>query len=402
MNFGRKADWRQFHDVPRYIYRNDPHHIPPLETDIESIFSEKSAAFLKGPSRIWLLERPDGQAVGRITAFIDTERNQQLDLPAGGIGFFECINQAEAARLLLSTAEEWLREQEVLVVDGPINFGERDRFWGLLRRGWYPPVYQEYYHPAYYRTFFENNGYEEYEQVLTMRGQLSGFRMERMHKLAERIIRNNGFHCERVTRRNLRKSAAWFAQVYNAAFHERPYFKPLSFENVYPAFREMFPIFDTYLTCIAFDGDKPIGIVALLPDLNKYFRGLDGRLPWYQIPRLLYRVHTFRETGCKGIAFGVDTEYQRRGVFPLMVDYMYFVNNEHNRRRYEYVDLSTIRGWNALMVKSCQSMGTEPHREHMAYRKALVDDVTWTPLAQTDVSHVEMGPVPEDRIYPTS
>lgn len=402
MDIGSRADWRRFHNVERYIYRNDPLHIQPIETDIESIFSEKNAAFRNGPSRIWLLERPDGQPVGRISAFVDTERNRQQELPAGGIGFFECVNDPVIAKRLLETAETWLRQQDILAVDGPINFGERDRFWGLLRRGWYPPVYQENYHPPYYRAFFENNGYQEYEQILTLRGDIGHFNVDRLHRIAERVVRNYGFHCISVTRRNMKKSAAWFAQVYNAAFHERPYFKPLTAKDVYPAFRQMFPVFDPLLTCIAFDGERPVGMVAILPDLNKYFRRLNGRLRWHYIPWLLYRIHTYQESGCKGIAFGVDSEYQRLGVFPFMVDYLYYAKNEHNRRHHKYVDLSTIRGWNERMVKSCRSMGTEPHREHMAYRKALADNVEWTTLTQTDVSHVEMGEVPDDNIYPTA
>lgn len=397
----KPADWRAFHAVLSYIYRKDPLQVFPMESDIESIFSNKNAAFQRGHSRLWVLERADGQPIGRVAAFVEVDRNEQQELPNGGIGFFECINDQTAANQLLEVAENWLREQDMPVVDGPINFGERDRFWGLLQRGWYPPVFQENYHPPYYRAFFESRGYVAHEQVLTMRGDIEPFRIDRMKPLADRVTAKYGFRSTIIKRNNLRKGAEWFAEVYNTAFHERPYFKPLAVEQVHAAFKEMKPVYDPYLTCVTFHEDRPVGFVALIPDLNKYFRGLKGKLPWYKLPRFLYRLRTFQESGCKGIAFGVNTEYQRLGVFPVMIDFMYHSGNKHNIRKHHYVDLSTIRGWNKVMVKSCTSMGTTPHRVHMAYRKALIDDVQWEPLSQTDVSEVAMGDVPDLSIYPT-
>jgi hypothetical protein len=36
------AGWRDFHQVPHYIYQRDPHWIAPLESDIEKVFSPDS------------------------------------------------------------------------------------------------------------------------------------------------------------------------------------------------------------------------------------------------------------------------------------------------------------------------------------------------------------------------
>ncbi len=397
-----QTDWRRFHRVPHYIYRNDPHWIAPLEGDIEGIFSDKNKAFRNGACRLWVLENDAGRPLGRIAAFVDKARNMEQPFPTGGIGFFESVNDKAVADKLLGLAEDWLRGEGVHAIDGPINFGERDKFWGLLVRGWYRPIYQENYHAPYYRAFFEDRGFLENEQCLTLRGVIREYAVDRLRMLAGRVRDRYGYHCRQVSRNNFRQGAVWFVEVYNQAFRHWSYFKPLTVEEVYPIFKQMRPIFDPNLTAIAFDGERPIGIAALIPDLNDYLDGFDGRLSWWKLPRLLWRLKFQKRLGVKGIAFGIDQDYQRKGVFPLLIEYMYSVNDEYNPRTYEYVDLATIRGYNDIMVETCRQIGNEPHRVHMAYRKPLVEGLDWTPFKQLDVAHVSLGEVPDIGMYPVS
>lgn len=397
----RKADWRRFHAVSHYIFRNDPHWIAPLEADIESIFSEKNYAFQHGRSQLWVLNNGT-RDIGRIAVFIDEARNAQQEYRTGGIGFFDCINDRAAAFHLLDAAEAYLRSHEVVAIDGPINFGERDKFWGLLTRGWYAPVYQENYHAPYYQGFFEEKGFLPNEQCLTLNGRIRGVPVERVHQLAERVRDRYGLVCRQITRKNLRQGADWFAEAYNGAFQQVPYFKPLTGEQIYPIFKAMKPILDPHLTCVVFDGEKPVGLCGLIPDLNEFFRGMKGKVRWYQLPLLLYRLRFQKRHSVKGIAFGVHVDYHRKGVFPLMIDYMYHVGNEHNGRVYEVVDLATIRGHNDMMVETCRSMNVAIKRVHIAYRKMLNPDLPWEPFKQLDVSDISLGEVPPEAIYPTA
>ena len=396
----KRSDWRRFHRVTDHIYARDPHWISPLHQDIEDIFSDKNAAAATGHYRLWILENDGGKPIGRIAAFADTRRWAENAFPTGGVGFFESPNNPEAARLLLQTAEDYLRKLGVAAIDGLINFGERDKFWGLLTHGWYPPVYQESYHPPYYRRFFEDFGFRDNEQCLTMRGDIKDFYSERLQKLSDMIKARHGYHCVRIERNNLEQGAEWFATAYNQAFKHWPYFKPLTGAEILPTFKAMKPIMDPHLTCITFDGDRPIGLGALIPDLNRYFKGLNGKLRWYQIPWFLYRLKYRPEPGCKGIAFGIDAEYQRKGVFPVMIEFMFKTGNEHNSRVYGHVDLATIRGHNDIMVETCYTMGVSIHRVHQAYRKAIQPGLEWEPFKQLDVSEVDMGEVPDESIYP--
>src|SRR3954470_393082 len=134
---------RDFISVNALINKGEPNYIRPLDKDIENVFNpKKNKTFRFGEVKRWLLRGQDGEWIGRIAAFTNKKyRNKGDDVPVGGIGFFDCINDQEAANTLFDNAKEWLKGQGMEAMDGPINFGERDRWWGLVVEGFQPPLY---------------------------------------------------------------------------------------------------------------------------------------------------------------------------------------------------------------------------------------------------------------------
>ena len=51
--------------------------------------------------------------------------------------------------MLLDVARHWLGQRGMEAMDGPINFGERDKWWGLLTEGFYEPLYGMFNLPYY-------------------------------------------------------------------------------------------------------------------------------------------------------------------------------------------------------------------------------------------------------------
>ena len=76
----------------------------------------------------------NNETIGRIAAFYSS-KNDKEKLRVGGCGFFECIDDEEAAKMLFDTAKNWLEKNGYNSMDGPINFGERDKWWGCLVEG---------------------------------------------------------------------------------------------------------------------------------------------------------------------------------------------------------------------------------------------------------------------------
>jgi hypothetical protein len=160
------ADEAVFLAVPRVIHAGDPARVELPDEMLRFVFDPRcNGYFDRGEAARWILEDAHGAPLGRVAAFY-----RQRDTPdaLGGVGFFECVDDERAAATLFEAAESWLAARGLAGADGPVNFGERDRMWGLLVRGHeQAPVYLDNHHPAYYERLFAAAGYRPLMESLS-------------------------------------------------------------------------------------------------------------------------------------------------------------------------------------------------------------------------------------------
>ncbi len=311
---------KQFLKVPLEIYKHDKNWIRPLDKDVEDVFDpKKNKAFRNGKVQRWILKDGD-KLIGRIAAFTNSKyRNKGDDVPVGGMGFFECINDQAAADLLLDNARHWLLSEGMEAMDGPINFGERDRWWGLVVEGFYEPLYCMNYNLPYYKNLLEDYGFKPfYHQVC-----LSMFPKEPYNpKLWQRhaaMAKNPDLHSERLKKNDLEKYAADFATVYNAAWAGHGGLKQLSKEQVLIMFKKMKPVMDENILWFVYDKNKPVGIFVNLPDLNQWFKYLDGKFGFIQKLKFLW-LKTFKKNKrFVGLVFGISPEWHGKGMDAFLI-----------------------------------------------------------------------------------
>ena len=130
------GDRKAFLDLPRVLYKDDPNWVCMLDPELEAIFDPLvNRVFSRGEAIRWILKDDSGNIIGRLAAFYDTQRSIVYRQKTGGIGFFEVIEDREAAFALFDTGRNWLTSKGMEAIDGPINFGENDSNWGLLVDG---------------------------------------------------------------------------------------------------------------------------------------------------------------------------------------------------------------------------------------------------------------------------
>src|SRR5690606_24593178 len=215
-----KKEREAFINLPVALYKDDPNWIRPLDKDIEKVFDpSQNNYFRHGECTRWILQNEKQETVGRVAAFIDNKTSHTFDQPTGGMGFFECINDEEAAFMLFDTCKQWLAQRGMEAMDGPINFGDRLNWWGLLVDGFYEPNYCMPYNFKYYQPLFEGYGFKTYFQQYTYYRKLKeGFLDERLVKVAERTFKNPDFHFEHFKKSNVEKYTEDFRTVYNKAW----------------------------------------------------------------------------------------------------------------------------------------------------------------------------------------
>ncbi|MCK7541597.1 MAG: hypothetical protein MZV63_67300 [Marinilabiliales bacterium] len=87
-------------------------------------------------------------------------------------------------------------------MDGPINFGETDKYWGLLVDGFTHPSFDVPYNHPYYQQLFESYGFQAYYKMEGFHLDITKPMPERFMKIAEWVANKPGyelqaFHLER-------------------------------------------------------------------------------------------------------------------------------------------------------------------------------------------------------------
>jgi hypothetical protein len=312
---------KDFIHINVQLNQASPAYIRPLDKDIREVFDEKkNKTFRFGKVIRWILRDSDGRLIGRIAAFTNKRyKNKGDDVPVGGIGFFDCIDSQEAANTLFDTAKSWLQQQGMEAMDGPINFGERDRWWGLVVEGFQPPLYGMNYNPPYYQKLFETYGFQLFFNQVC-------FGMDPKKALNEKIWERHalyagdpGFKARYIDKKNLQKFAGHFATIYNKAWAGHGGLKELKPEQVALMFRKMKPVMDEKIMWFVYHGEAPIALFVNLPDLNQWFKHLNGQFDLWHKLKFLWVKRTKRCTKFTGIVFGVVPEFQGKGIDAYMI-----------------------------------------------------------------------------------
>lgn len=365
---------KEFLKVPVIIYRNDPNWIQPLDKDIEEVFDEKkNKAFRFGKVQRWLLKNDQGELIGRIAAFVSSKyKNKGDDVPVGGCGFFECINDQSAANLLFDTAKNWLQQNGMEAMDGPINFGERDRWWGLLTKGFMEPLYCMNYNPEYYVTLFENYGFKLFfDQVcffMKPKEPLTPKIWERHDALAA----NPGFSSSYIRKNQLEKFANDFAIVYNKAWAGHGGLKQLSKDQVLIMFKKMKPVMDERIVWFAYYKNDPIAIFINLPDLNQWFKHLHGKFGLLQKLKFLWLKQFKANKKFTGLVFGVVPEWHGKGVDAYIIAESAKVIQTSAIAYTEY-EMQWIGDFNPKMLNIAASLGKVYRSRNLTTYRYLFD-----------------------------
>lgn len=359
------ADKRDFLELPVSIYKNDPNWIRPLDKDIEEVFDpKKNKFFRKGECTRWLLKDDMGKVIGRIAAFVNKAYKQEQ--PTGGIGFFECINDTQAAHCMFDHCRAWLRERGMEAMDGPINFGERDTWWGLQIEGFQPPMYRMNYNPPYYQALFESYGFKPYFEQLCFSLEVKNRLQEKFYHRHDELSKDPNYKAIQYDKRNPEKFARDFTYIYNLAWATHPGNKKMEEKVFLKMLKSLRPVVDERIIWFTYYKDEPIAFWLNLPDLNEYFKHFNGRFGIVEKLRLLWMQRFGRINRFAGLIFGVIPAFQGKGVDGFMIiEAAKVIQTNH---LYDSYEMQWIGDFNPKMINIAQGLGTTMSRKLCTYR----------------------------------
>ena len=275
------------------------------------------------------------------------------------------------ADMMFDASRMWLASRGMEAMDGPINFGQRRDWWGLLVEGYeFQPLYKNPYNPPYYKELFENYGFKNYfnQHSFIWRANVSEA-SERIFDRAERLLSTPGYHVENIDMNNLEDAAENFRLVYNKAWALFSGVRPMAQEEAMQMMKAMKPIIDPDIIFFAYFNDEPIGFFITVPDLNRIIGKFNGKFGLIQKLRLMWELKVRKSCDrIFGIIFGIAPEFHGKGVeSAIMARYWHFMMETQSR--YKTLELAWIGDFNPVMNRMIETyVCATRHKIHTTYR----------------------------------
>ena len=365
-----KQSAREFLLLPVQLYKNEKHWIRPLDKDINNVFDkQQNKNFRHGELIRWILKDDSAKVIGRVAAFINKKTvKKDNDQPTGGMGFFECIDNKEAAFLLFDACKNWLEERGMEAMDGPVNFGDRNQWWGLLVKGFeIDPNYNCNYQFRYYQALFEEYGFETYFNQITFIRKVMEPLDPRLLEKAERLFQNPKYSFKHIRLKEIDKYTEYFRDIYNAAWASHKGVPQLSTQLAKHLMKQMKPIIDEKIMWFGFYKDKPIAFFIMLPEVNQIFKHVNGKMDL--IGKLIFLWHQWRKTNKKmfGMVFGIVPDHQGKGVEGAIIETVR-LRVQGDYQRYKDFEMNWIGDFNVRMIHVAEQVGGDRGKIHKTYR----------------------------------
>lgn len=335
-------EMKAFLELPWKIYSQDPNWVPPLKKEVAKLLDVKGHPFWQFAEQRLFLAQRGTEMVGRIAGIVDHNYNRFHDEHMGIWGFFECANDSEAAAVLFSGVEEWLRQKGLIFMRGPLN-PSTNYEGGLMVEGFEQrPVFMMTYNPPYYADLVASCGFSKEKDLLSFWVDRQWQPPPWVERLARRIAKKVTIEMRPLRMQiDFQTEMEYVKEIYHEAWFDNWGFVPMTDAECEELGRNLVRILYPGLSFFMLDGQEPVGVGVIVPDINpllKRFNGKIGMLGWLKY--LLYR----REiNGLRGLIFGIKKKYRQIGLPLLAFDHLYRnVIQNPKYAKYQYVEL----GWN--------------------------------------------------------
>jgi hypothetical protein len=358
--------------VPQAVYAGDPNFIPQLNLLEKQRINPKKAPFFTFGEAAYFVACRGTKPVGRITAHINRRHLERHRDNTGHFGFFDCVNDSEAARALVNAAGDWLKEKGLLRMMGPFNFSINEECGCLVEGFDSPPAMLMPHGAPWTGKLLEENGLSKEIDLYAYRSKPDRL-PPRIAQLAERAARFGNVALRHFDMHRYRAEIDCLIDIYNDAWSDSWGFVPFSTAEIDSLARELKPFFrNEYGRFLMIDGEE-VGFAVGLPDLNGVIARFRGRLLPFNWLRLIWTMK--RETWRTGrIPFlGVRRAWRTtpRGSALVVLLVKDLIEQASTRYNMEWAEYSWVRETDSRMVSLGEAIAGPPAKTYRIYAKAI-------------------------------
>ncbi len=362
-----RKELRDFIYLPEKVHRDEPDWLPPIYMDEWEIFDRKKNKSFSYADAILLLAYRDGKPVGRIMGLINKRYNQINNENHGRFCFMECYDDREVFHALLGHVEEWIRQNGMTMIVGPLGFSDKDPQGFQIEGFEYPQFITAANNSPYMVPLIENEGYTKKVDLVDYLGELPRVFPEVYERVLERVGRAGEFKItEFPSKKKLKPYIISILELMNETFAEIYGFVPLTDKEKTDFAARYLPILDPKFIKVVEKDDQLIGFAIGMPDLSKGIKACRGRL----LPFGIFRVLRESKRSRKLIMMlgGVKKEYRGKGIDVMMG--VKILQDAINSRM-ETIDSHLVLEDNLKMRGEYERIGCKVVKKFRIYQKEL-------------------------------
>jgi GNAT superfamily N-acetyltransferase len=372
-----EADQHAFMRLPWRVYDGDPYWVPPFFSEMMALMDEEHHPFYEHAEVAFFLARRGEEVVGRIAAFTNHRHNEFQGENIGFFGFFEVLDDPEAAQALLDRAETWVRDRGHEAIRGPAQFSTNEEC-GLLVDGFgdLPRIFMTY-NPPRYIDLIENAGFEKAMDLWAWAVRTDIFESgkkfpKKLVRVVKKVEKRGKINIRTMRMGDFDAELEMVKQLYNTCWAKNWGFVPLTDAEIDKLGKELRPLLDPDLVLVAEIDGQPVGFSLTLWDLNQ---PLHAAYPHPDEPELWTKIKfawqwkvRSRTNWVRVFTLGVLPEHRGRGIDAL---FYYYTAVEALRKGIEFAEMSWILENNDMMNRGIELMGAEVYKTYRFYEKKL-------------------------------
>ena len=309
-----RRDRREFLQLQRDLYRDDPNWVPPIWSEQKKLLNFKPHPFYDDAEGQTFLARQGDRVVGRLLAVVNHAHNRRYTEKRGFFGFFESIDDQSVAAELFRVAFKWLTDRGMTDVRGPVH-PSLNYECGLLIDGFdTPPTFMIPYNHAYYGRLIESAGFAKVQDMYSYDAhidELEDLDPKLLFVINEATRRFNVV-CRPIRRKQFSKDVRSFLEIYNLSLQQTWGYVPMSEAEIDVQSAGLKHLIVPELTSIAEIEGQAVGAGFGLLDYNQLIKKIDGKLFPFGWITLLTKKRSIDRL--RLISTNVLPEYQKWGL----------------------------------------------------------------------------------------
>lgn len=367
LNVDDSGDVARFVAFPFALYRGCAQWTPPIRSEAARILNRRKHPFYAHSCAEFFVVESEGQTLGRVALLENRRYNDFKKSRTAFFGYFEVVEDEQAAGCLLETAVSWARRRGLNEIIGPRGVIGIDG--SVLVEGFdHRPALTIPYNYPYYDRLIKAAGFEKLTDLLS--GYLpADYRMPpRLQRVAQKVKTRRGYWIKQfASRRELRQWIPRILAVHSQAFRQTRSYYPLSEAELQDVISTLKMIADPRLIKLVMKGEDIIGFIFAYHDISAGLQRVNGRLWPFGWMRVLWEKRRTNWLNVNGV--GMLPAYQGLGGNVLL--YTELAETINRFRQFKHVDIVQVDEQNENSISDMENIGVRWYKRHRHYRRTL-------------------------------